>query len=76
MVQHREAAEPRFDTFLIGVEGYCEEGVEVGCGGEGVVGFVDRVQEVQSDDENVCAFVVASVAGLARLWGRVTSARH
>lgn len=63
MVQHREPSESRFKYLVVCVEGRREQFVEVWGEGEGVVGFVDRVREVESDDGDVDAFVVSDIAG-------------
>lgn len=63
MVQHRESSESRFEYLIVCIEGRREQSIEVWRESEGVVGFVDRVREVESDDGDVDALVVADVAG-------------
>lgn len=63
MVQHRESSESRFEYLIVCIEGRREQSIEVWGESESVVGFVDRVREVESDDGDVDALVVADVAG-------------
>lgn len=76
MVQHRESSESRFECLIVCIEGRREHSVEVWRKREGVVGFIDRVGEVERDDGDVDAFVVADVTGGSALGHLFTGAGY